>query len=133
MPTKISRLAFGCVRAATDRRAGSCSMMTSLPPAHHRAEQGRGAPVREGGPLRWAPLYPLPQRGGNREGPCRPAGYIYRGGLEKQLERGAKALIGNTDHRRYVRAKGEAGFEIDAGKLAEEATFDGLLVSRTNA
>ena len=56
-------------------------------------------------------------------------------GLERQLQRGDKALIGNSAFRRYLRkavADGEAAFEIDAGKLAEEARYDGIFVLRTN-
>ena len=55
-------------------------------------------------------------------------------GLEQQLARGDKALIGNSAYRRYLRktASGRA-FTIDAGKLADEARFDGLFVLRTNA
>ena len=60
-------------------------------------------------------------------------------GLAKQLARGDKALIGNSAYRRYLRrtpsADGKPGpaFEIDPGKLAEEARYDGLFVLRTNA
>jgi hypothetical protein len=64
-------------------------------------------------------------------------------GLEQQLRRGDKALIGNSAYRRYLRrvvvpgAKGKdkpgPAFEIDAGKLAEEARYDGVFVLRTNA
>ena len=60
-------------------------------------------------------------------------------GLSKQLARGDKALIGNSAYRRYLRrassADGKPGpaFEIDPGKLAEEARFDGVFVLRTNA
>ena len=71
--------------------------------------------------------------------------------LDAQLKKGDKALIGNSAYRRYLRksartkdkAKGNAkdkakdkddrAFEIDAGKLAEEARFDGIFVLRTNA
>ena len=57
--------------------------------------------------------------------------------LQDALRRGEKALIGNTAYRRYLRkssaARGERVFEIDAGKLAEEARFDGIFVLRTNA
>jgi hypothetical protein len=54
-------------------------------------------------------------------------------GLEKQLSRGDKALIGNSAYRRYLRTTSDArAFEIDPGKLAEEARYDGLLVLRTN-
>src|SRR5262249_150050 len=60
-------------------------------------------------------------------------------GLAKQLARGDKALIGNSAYRRYLRrtpsASGKPGpaFEIDPGKLAEEARFAGVFVLRTNA
>src|SRR5215211_6817013 len=65
-------------------------------------------------------------------------------GLEQQLQRGDKAQIGNSAYRRYLRrvappdAKGGKSkpgpaFEIDAGKLAEEARYDGIFVLRTNA
>ncbi len=60
-------------------------------------------------------------------------------GLTKQLARGDKALIGNSAYRRYLRrtpgGNGTPGpaFEIDPGKLAEEARYDGLFGLRTNA
>jgi transposase len=60
-------------------------------------------------------------------------------GLDRQLKQGDKALIGNSAYRRYLRrirtGEGEAGpaFEIDVGKLADEARFDGIFVLRTNA
>jgi Transposase DDE domain len=54
--------------------------------------------------------------------------------LDRQLRRGDKALIGNSAYRRYLRRTGKgAAFEIDPGKLAEEARYDGLFVLRTNA
>jgi hypothetical protein len=57
-------------------------------------------------------------------------------GLEKQLKKGDKALIGNSAYRRYLRktaASSAPAFEIDPGKLAEEARYDGIFVLRTNA
>ena len=62
-------------------------------------------------------------------------------GLERQLKKGDKTLIGNAAYRRYLRkraasdpdAEGAPVFEIDAGKLAEEARYDGIFVLRTNA
>jgi hypothetical protein len=58
-------------------------------------------------------------------------------GLARQLDKGDKALIGNSAYRRFLRktaaTKGNPAFEIDAGKLAEEARFDGVFVLRTNA
>jgi transposase len=58
-------------------------------------------------------------------------------GLDAQLKKGDKALVGNSAYRRYLRksprAKGSPAFEIDAGKIAEEARFDGIFVLRTNA
>jgi hypothetical protein len=57
--------------------------------------------------------------------------------LDTQLQRGDKALIGNAGYRRYLRktgaVKGQPAFEIDTGKLAEAARFDGIFVLRTNA
>jgi hypothetical protein len=56
--------------------------------------------------------------------------------LDEQLKKGDKALIGNSAYRRYLRKVGDKdkrSFEIDAGKLAEEARFDGVFVLRTNA
>jgi transposase len=56
--------------------------------------------------------------------------------LEAQLKKGDKALIGNSAYRRYLRntgARNARSFEIDAGKLAEEARFDGIFVLRANA
>ena len=51
--------------------------------------------------------------------------------LDAQLKKGDKALVGNSAYRRYLRKIGKAkdnrSFEIDAGKLAEEARFDGIL------
>ena len=56
--------------------------------------------------------------------------------LDAQLQKGDKALIGNSAYRRYLRkakeAKNKHAFEIDAGKIAEEARFDGVFVLRTN-
>jgi hypothetical protein len=55
-------------------------------------------------------------------------------GLEQQLRRGDKALIGNSAYRRYLRRTGQGqAFEIDAGKLADEARYDGIFVLRTTA
>ena len=55
-------------------------------------------------------------------------------GLQKRLAGGEKALIGNRAYRRYLRRTGAGkAFEIDAGKLADEARFDGIFVLRTNA
>jgi transposase len=55
-------------------------------------------------------------------------------GLAQQLQRGDKALIGNSAYRRYLRRTGQGqAFQIDAGKLAEEARYDGIFVLRTNA
>ena len=55
--------------------------------------------------------------------------------LQAQLKRGDKALVGNSAYRRYLRAtdREQKAFEIDPGKLAEEAAFDGVFVLPTNA
>jgi hypothetical protein len=55
-------------------------------------------------------------------------------GLDQQLKRGDKALIGNSAYRRYLRSTSDRrAFEIDPGKLADEARYDGVFVLRTNA
>ena len=57
-------------------------------------------------------------------------------GLERQLKKGDKALIGNSAYRRLLRASGKTTdkvFQIDPGKVADEARFDGIFVLRTNA
>lgn len=53
-------------------------------------------------------------------------------GLQAQLKKGDKALVGNSAYRRYLKASGKT-FEVDLGKLADEARFDGISVLRTNA
>ena len=53
--------------------------------------------------------------------------------LDQQLKRGDKALIGNSAYRRYLRTTKKKAFEIDIGKIAEEARYDGIFVLRTNA
>jgi hypothetical protein len=53
--------------------------------------------------------------------------------LDQQLRRGDKALIGNSAYRRYLRPTAKHAFEIDPGKVADEARFDGIFVLRTNA
>jgi len=53
--------------------------------------------------------------------------------LDQQLKKGDKALIGNSAYRRYLRSTTKDAFEIDAGKLADEARFDGIFILRTNA
>ena len=57
--------------------------------------------------------------------------------LNAQLKKGDKALIGNSAYRRHLRkskeAEGSQVFQIDAGNLAEEARFDGIVVLRAFA
>lgn len=53
-------------------------------------------------------------------------------GLQAQLKKGDKALVGNSAYRRYIKTSSKS-FEIDLGKLADEARFDGITVLRTNA
>ena len=54
--------------------------------------------------------------------------------LEKRLSGGDKALVGNAGYRRYLRRTGTGkAFEIDVGKLAQGARFNGIFVLRTNA
>jgi transposase len=55
--------------------------------------------------------------------------------LEQQLKQGDKALVGNSAYRRFLKAGGKKSdkvFQIDPGKVADEARFDGIFVLRTN-
>jgi Transposase DDE domain len=52
--------------------------------------------------------------------------------LERQLAKGAKALVGNTGFRRYLKTISEEHFAIDPDKIEEEQKFDGIFVLRTN-
>jgi hypothetical protein len=54
-------------------------------------------------------------------------------GLERQLKRGDKALIGNSAYRRFLKTTTKKAFAIDPGKVADEARFDGIFILRTNA
>ena len=52
----------------------------------------------------------------------------------RQHSRRGNAYIGNSAYRRYLRRTGQGqAFEIDPGKLADEARYDGVFVLRTNA
>ncbi|MER9121405.1 hypothetical protein NKH93_33570 [Mesorhizobium sp. M0954] len=46
-------------------------------------------------------------------------------GLQKQLKKGDKALVGNKAYRRYLKSVAKDAFEIDLGKLAQEAAMTG--------
>lgn len=52
-------------------------------------------------------------------------------GLEQKLKQGDKSLVGNKGYRKFLKSKG-GGFEIDHGKIDEEARYDGKWVLRTN-
>ncbi len=52
-------------------------------------------------------------------------------GLEKQLKKGDKSLVGNKGYRKYLKASSE-GFKIDRDKEESEARFDGKWVLQTN-
>ena len=54
-------------------------------------------------------------------------------GLQRQLKKGDKALIGNSAYRRFLRPTAGRAFAIDPGRVADEARFDGIFVLRTNA
>jgi transposase len=53
-------------------------------------------------------------------------------GLEEQLKKGEKSLVGNKGYRKYLKSRGQQGFEIDRDKIKEEARFDGKWVLRTS-
>jgi hypothetical protein len=52
--------------------------------------------------------------------------------LEQQLKKGAKALVGNTGFRRFLKIEGRGHFAIDPAKAEADAKFDGVFVLRTN-
>jgi hypothetical protein len=52
-------------------------------------------------------------------------------GLERQLRRGDRSLVGNKGFRRFVAVEG-AGFHVDDAKIRTEARYDGKWVLRTN-
>ena len=52
-------------------------------------------------------------------------------GLEKQLKRGDKSLVGNKGYRKYLKAS-RGSFDIDRAKAEGEARYDGKWVLRTN-
>jgi len=52
-------------------------------------------------------------------------------GLEEQLKRGGKSLVGNRGYRKYLKSA-KAPFEIDYAKARQEERFDGKWVLRTD-
>ena len=52
--------------------------------------------------------------------------------LAQQLNKGDKALIGNTGFRRFLKIAGDGHFAIDPAKVEADAKFDGVFVLRTN-
>jgi hypothetical protein len=52
--------------------------------------------------------------------------------LERQLAKGAKALVGNTGYRPYLETIRQDHFAIDPDKVEEDKRFDGIFVLRTN-
>jgi len=53
-------------------------------------------------------------------------------GLEAQLKRGEKSLVGNKGYRKYLKATKPSKFEIDEDKIIEEARYDGKWVLHTD-
>jgi hypothetical protein len=52
--------------------------------------------------------------------------------LKRQLEKGDKALVGNTGYRRYLKTIREDRFAIDPDRVEDDKRFDGIFVLRTN-
>ena len=136
----------------TEMLAGNVADMTVLLPVVDRLRTrfgiGRVCVVADRGMISAATIAGLEERGldyilGARYIVCRKEAEAEKdrddhlaivANLEKRLSGGDKALIGNACYRRYLRRIGAGkAFEIDAGKLAEEARFDGIFVLRTNA
>jgi len=132
--------------APTPSCARSCWRMTLLRPsaagAQRRARRSSSSTAHNRGQA----LHRLPQRGGGRKRPQGPRGDSSPRS-DAQLKKGKGADPATPPNRRYLRKRagttdktkgkdkdeGDRVFEIDAGKLAEEARFDGIFVLRTNA
>ena len=100
-----------------------------------RRAQDRGDPtVRQAGEGRRQTLRRLPQRGRGRKGPQGPRSdrRLARYAIEERRQ-GADRQFRLSTLSAQVRGQGRRSFQIDAGKLAEEARFDGIFVLRTNA
>jgi len=54
-------------------------------------------------------------------------------GLERQLKKGDKSLVGNKGYRRFLKNPQGEGFAIDRERIEEDAKFDGVFVLLTNA
>lgn len=54
-------------------------------------------------------------------------------GLERQLKKGDKSLVGNKGYRRFLATPGDDHFAIDRARAEQDAKFDGVFVLRTNA
>jgi transposase len=52
--------------------------------------------------------------------------------LERALQKGDKALVGNSGYRRFLKTTGTGHFAIDRAKAEEDTKFDGVFVLRTN-
>ena len=52
--------------------------------------------------------------------------------LKRDLKKGAKALVGNSGYRRFLKTVGKDGFAIDEARVTEDGKFDGIFVLRTN-
>ena len=53
--------------------------------------------------------------------------------LTEKLKQGDKSLVGNKGYRKFLKSKGKGkAFEIDRGRVDEEARYDGKWVLRTN-
>lgn len=52
--------------------------------------------------------------------------------LKRDLKKGAKALVGNSGYRRYLKTAGKDAFAIDEARANEDEKFDGIFVLRTN-
>jgi transposase len=53
--------------------------------------------------------------------------------LGDTLKRGDKQLVGNAGYRRFLATPRDDHFQIDAGRVAEDARFDGIYILRTNS
>lgn len=52
--------------------------------------------------------------------------------LRERLRGGATSLVGNKGYRKYLKTKGEGGFEIDEKKVEQDGRYDGKWVLQTD-
>ena len=127
-----SGICVGCARAHRRTHAPGSRRSATPHAAPRRAQPGRDAALRQGGSSVDGVRYIVCRNEAQAEKDREDRQAIIAA-LDTQLKKGDKALVGNSAYRRYLNTTTRDAFEIDAGKIAEEARYDGIFVLRTNA